>query len=455
MSFKMLHLSEKDFRATAEKIIKLAKPYQVSVLLSVGDSALTRYANNMIHQNVASITSFLRITIMEEKKTVSEDIAGAITEDSIERAISHGKASIKHAIANEDTLPLIGEQKYRKVNRLCRKTKEISPDDRAKIVEEVARKSKLNRLSAGGIVSNGTTTFGIANSEGLFAFHRSTEFTFSTTIQGDKTSGWAEGTGWSIDKVNVDTLIEDAIKYATVSKDLKELKPGKYTVVLTPDAVADLLLFSCIYGFNSRMHLEKQSFLTGKVGKKVFSDLLTIDDDFTHPLVLGMPFDYEGIPKKKVKLVEKGTLRGLVYDRLTAKKMKAEPTGHGLPQPNLWGAFPSCIVVHPGDASMEEMICSVKDGLFVVHFHYTNVSEMTKLTITGMTRDGIFAIKDGEIAYPMKNMRFTQSVLEAFQNIAMIGKEQKLVSTFFGGAFVTPGMVIENFNFTSATEFAG
>jgi len=210
-----------------------------------------------------------------------------------------------------------------------------------------------------------------------------------------------------------------------------------------------------IYGFNARMHLEGQSLLTGKLGQKVFDDKLTIVDDAYNENLSGIPFDFEGVPRRKVELVKNGILTNLVADRWTAQKMNIEPTGHGLPQPNRWGAIPLNVVIEPGETSLKDMVKSVKNGLLVTHFHYTNVSELTKLTITGMTRDGLFAIENGEIAYPVKNLRFTQSTLDTFNNIIAIGKKQKLVSGFFFGGAYTPAMLVEKFNFSSATEFGG
>ncbi len=443
------------FASLAEMVFELAGDYDAEVLYTASGEALTRFANNTIHQNLSRDTVGLTIRLQRGERTGAISLSFPPDEASLTRAVDEAKRITDLSAPNAQLLPMLSEASYRSVEGFCPKTAALSPGDRAAVVASAVDACEKEGLAAAGIVENGANAIGIANSKGLFAFWAGTNFAFSLTVEGADGTGWSEALGWSVDDVSVDDTVAEAIEIALRNQNPRDVEPGRYTVVLPPAAVGELLAFVAIHGFNARAHLERRSFLAGKLGKKVFSDRLTIVDDAYDPRWRGLPFDFEGVPRKRVELVREGVLVGLVYDRWTAEKMGEEPTGHGLQQPNQWGAIPLNLIVHPGDATVEEMIKETKRGLLVTHFHYTNVSELARLTLTGMTRDGLFMIEDGEIAYPVKNLRFTQSVEEAFNNIVAVGKEQKRVSGFFFGGAIAPAMMIEGFEFSSKTEFGG
>ena len=444
-----------DLKKISQKVFTLVGEYDAEIFVSTQSESLTRFANNIIHQNIARENGSISIRLQKGKKTASVSLGLFNDDETIALAVENAKEIVEHSAENPDLLPMLGAQNYEETDGFCDETASISPTDRANTVEKVVSRCEEEKFSSAGIVENSAFTVGIANTKGLFAFWQGTNFDFDLTVEGRDGTGWAGSKSWSHKNVDVDEDIAEAMDIARRNENPRDIEPGEYTVVLPPAAASELFLFLSIHGFNARAHLENRSFLTGKLGQKVFSDKITIVDDAYNPEEPGMPFDFEGFPKKRVELVKNGVLTGLVYDRLSAEKMNAEPTGHGLNQPNQWGAFAFNLAISPGDASMDDMIKSVKKGLFVTHFHYTNVSELTKLTLTGMTRDGLFVIENGEIAYPVKNLRFTQSVAEALNNVVAVGKERKLVSGFFFGGVRTPGLLIEKFNFSSATEFAG
>ncbi len=441
------------FRRISQKIFELAGDYDAEVLFNSQSSALTRFANNTIHQNVAVDDGGVNIRLKKGKRTGSMSVGLFLDDDALKKAVSTAKKIVDNSPEDNELMDMVGKQEYRQTHGFDEKTAGIDPDERAKIVSDAIKASENDDFDAAGIVENSATNLGIANSKGLWAWWNGTKFKFSLTPEGASGTGWAQSQGWSIDIIDPATDIVKAIDIAKLNRNPRDIEPGAYTVVLTPAAVGDILMFMAIYGFNARMHLEGRSFLTGKLGQKIFSDKLTIVDDAYDKNWAGIPFDFDGLPRQRVELVKTGVLQNLVYDRWTAKKMSAECTGHGLQQPNQWGAIPLNIVLAPGDTSMDEMIKSVKRGLLITHFHYTNVAELTKLTLTGMTRDGLFMIENGEIVYPVKNLRFTQSTIDALSKIAAVGNKQKLVSGFFFGGALTPGMIIEDFNFSSGTGF--
>jgi len=231
---------------------------------------------------------------------------------------------------------------------------------------------------------------------------------------------------------------------ALAGRDPKALPPGKYTVILEPAAM-DLVSFM-LSGFNALAVDEGRSFLTGKVGEKIVGDNITMASDPYHPLHQGRPYDGDGVPTEQVTLVENGTAKNLVYDRLTAKKHGVEPTGHGGGGRNAYGAYPSYMVMEGGNATLEDMIASTDKGILVTRFWYMRMVDPMKVIVTGMTRDGTFWIENGKIAYGIKNFRFNESVLEMLGNVDMMSEP-----VLSGGA-VVPAIKVRDFNFTSGTD---
>jgi predicted Zn-dependent protease len=200
---------------------------------------------------------------------------------------------------------------------------------------------------------------------------------------------------------------------------------------------------------------EGRSFMVGKIGEQIVDPRVSIWDDASDPRGLPLPFDFEGVPKQRVDLIENGVARGVVYDSYRAGKEEGKTsTGHALPAPNSFGPFPLNTFFGAGDATLEEMIASTERGLYITRFHYTRPVEPTKVVVTGMTRDGTFLIEDGKIACPVRNLRFTQSYLDALNHVDMIGKDHRLLSGMGGlGGTVQPALKLGSFAFTGVTEF--
>jgi len=201
-------------------------------------------------------------------------------------------------------------------------------------------------------------------------------------------------------------------------------------------------------GLGALAYQEGRSFLCGKLGQKVLDEKITIVDDGLDPTGLPTPFDGEGTPKRRVVLFERGVARNVVYDVRTAAKEGRTSTGHGSPAPNPSGPMPGNMLMEPGGSSVEEMIRSTKRGLLVTRFHYTNVAERSKATITGMTRDGTFLVENGAVAGPVRNLRFTESCLRALSAVEFVGRERRRI-----GTTVVPALKLRSFRFTGATEF--
>jgi PmbA protein len=293
----------------------------------------------------------------------------------------------------------------------------------------------------------------LGNSQGLFAFHQDTKAIFSATVEVEGVSGWAEDVKRDVTQIEADYVIQTAIKKALDARKPVAIKPGEYPVVLESAAVTDFLMFMVYEGFGGLNFLEGRSFMSGKLGQKVMGDNVTIVDDAYSPANPGMSFDFEGTPRQKLVLIDKGLANAVTHDRLTAVKAGASSTGHSLPQPNSTGPLPLNVMLEPGDSSLEEMINSTGMGILVTHFHYTNVQDPVKLMLTGMTRDGTFLIENGKVTKPLRNLRFTDSAVQVFNRIEMISQDRRTAQGFFAGAFVVPALKISGFNFSSVSEF--
>ena len=433
-----------------DKVLKLAKG-KAEVVVHSRDGALTRFAKNCIIQNVASKTDSISVRVHIGNR-IGSSSTNKTDDASLKAAVERATQAAGAASPTKGLPPMLGPQKYGKTANYCAATAKLGPEDRAEAVRYITEKCKRAKVECSGVFSNASVAYAMANSKGLFAYDASSDAEFGATVLTATSEG---GTGRSHrDHRIIDTrkLSDIAFDKAISGQKPKDIPAGEYTVILEPAAITNLISFlRC--GFSGRMFHEGTSFLTGRLGKKLFGSNITITDDADNPEIGGMPFDMEGTPRRDTVLVENGVVKTLLYDRRTAREHKKQPTGHALPQPSSIGAIPFNAAVSGGDSSLEEMIASTKKGLLVTNFHYNNIAERREVVLTGMTRDGLFLIENGRIKHPVKNMRYTQSVIEAFNNVEAISKERLLAKAFFGGSFVVPAMKINGFNFSSETKF--
>lgn len=438
-------------RKITDKIIRAFGSGQVEVIMDNSSSSLTRYADNIITQNVSENNLLNVIVRVLKNGKVARVMLNQVDDASLKRSAQNCRYFVK---AQGTELGLLGKQKYPPVNAYNEPTANITPTERASGIKEAVMQARHNSLNISGIFSNDASSLTIANSKGLFAHYASTSAEFTCTALTPDSSGKATRISKDYSRIKPAQTAGIAIDKAIKSKNPVEMKAGIYTVILEPSAAVELLFFLAFRGFGALAYQEGRSFLSGKLGKKIMGKNVSIIEDAYHPDIAGMPFDFEGMPRKKVVLVDKGVACNVVHDRLTAKKAKCSSTGHALPQPNAYGPLPTNLVLLPGNSSMQEMINSTEKGILISEFHYTNILDPMKMTITGMTRNGTFLIENGVITRGIKNMRFTDSVLNILSNVELISRETELRSGFFGGSgFVTPALKIKNFNFSSETKF--
>jgi len=446
-------MAEGELRRIVETVLRLAKSIGVAeteVHVDETISALTRFANNGIHQNVAEHTLNVSVRTQVEQRT-ARATTNRTDEDSLRAAIEASLSLAHSQPKNPNLLPLPGKQRYRGVSRFVKQTAALTPEDRAHAVKRACDLAVKKGQTAAGIFSSAQTQTAMGNSRGLFAAYRDTHAVFSITMQEGKAASWAKENAANVSDIDPQRLAERASDKAHRATDAQELAPGRYTVILEPAAVLDLVGF-LFYDFAATALRDKRSCFNERMGKQVLGKNISIVDDVYHPLQLGAPFDGEGMPREEVLLVDRGVPKNLVYSRDSAKAGKQKATGHGFMLPNEYGEAPMNLVFSGGKASLEEMIGSTERGLLVTRLWYIREVDPYEKIMTGMTRDGLFLVEKGRVGGAVRNFRFNQSILEMLRNVEMMGPAVRATGE---EAFemVVPAMKVRDFHFSEVTKF--
>jgi PmbA protein len=439
-----------DFEAIAERVMKLSDADETEVDIDATTDALTRFANNTIHQNVAEKEAGISVRVVVDGRT-ARATTNKTDEESLRRAVRAAMSLARNQPKSPDLLPMLRKQKYQKVSRYFPATANTTPQDRAKAVAKVCRTADKNKQTAAGIFVSGSVQSAMANSRGLFARYEQTRSEFSVTILEKDSSGWAKSNSPDVRTIDPEALAETASRKAADSRAPREIPAGRYTTILEPPAVLDLVGF-LFYDFAGTAVLDKRSCFTGRMGKRLFGENITLWDDVYHPLQTGMPFDGEGFPRQKVLLVDRGVPENLVYARATAKKMKAQPTGHGFSLPNEYGEAPMNLVLAGGDKPVDEMVRTTERGILVTRLWYIREVDPYEKILTGMTRDGTFLIENGRIVGGLRNFRFNQSIIEMLANVLMLGPAVRAAGEE-SFEMVVPPMKVRDFHFSEVTKF--
>ncbi|MDP3024876.1 MAG: TldD/PmbA family protein [candidate division Zixibacteria bacterium] len=436
-------LSKEKALEILEKGLKYSDADQIELLLLEEDFYLTRFAENVIHQNMGRADHTVMARAVLGKK-LGVAVTNKIDEDGIKKVVKDATEIAKNQKDDPDFVSLPQSNTATQVKGFYSDTHNFSPDDRAKNVKVAVDKSKKNDLISAGAFQTETDVTAVVNSSGIRQYFQETKTNFSLTVSKDEQSGWAQGFSREVKDINTDKLSQIAVEKALLSVNQVELPPGEYTVILEEAAVASFLLFLAFLGFGGKTFSEGRSFM--KIGEKITGDNITIIEDPYDPVMNGMPFDYEGVTKKKVVLIENGVGKGVVYNSYYANKNKTESTGHALQPNNIFGPYPKNMIISPGNSTLDEMIASTDKGILITHFWYINYMNPMKTQVTGTTRDGTFLIENGKIKSAVKNMRIGQSILEAFSNVELMTKERKLCPQY-GVLMYVPAMKINKFNF--------
>lgn len=445
-------IEKKEARKITDAILIRCKGNPAEITLMSNDAALTRFANNIIHQNVAERDAevTLRYFIGKQIGTASSnrmDVAGL--DELVERAKTNASTS-----PEDPNYPGLPEpEPYQRVAAWDQNTAEFSPEKRARAVGAVCQMAIEKGLNASGAFSTGSGELVVANTQGVFTYQSQTNADFQTVVMSHDSSGRAQESAWKVDDLAVEALGKEAIETAQMGHDPVKIEPGEYTVILEHYVTEDLISSLNFYGMGAQALQEGRSWMNDRLGQQLMSPLVSIWDDGLDVLGSPLPFDFEGVPKQRVDIVKKGVVMGPVFDRYTGAKMGKPSTGHA-PPINFRGFGPIAmnLFMAPGKISVEDMISSTKKGLYINRFWYTRLVHPRECVMTGMTRDGVFMIEDGEVAYPVKNLRYTMPYVQVLANVEGVGKASHLLVSDDGGFSVrVPALKVTGFTFTGST----
>jgi PmbA protein len=423
---------------------------EAEALVMAEDSALTRFANSQIHQNVAETNLSVNLRVVIGKR-VGVASSGRTDAEGLRRLAERATAIARVVAELEDWGGLPGPTAVHDVPAgYSATTAEASPEFRAEAARAVIGAADQAGVVAYGSFATSLESLAVANSKGARAAGTRTTSQLITVSMGPGGgSGYAEAAAVDASTIDAAAIGREAAGKARATGDAVSIEPGDYPVVLEEYAVVDLLDMLGYLGFSALAVQEGRSF--AEPGRRIGSDLVTIVDDGYDPAGLPLWFDFEGVAKQRVTLVERGICRDVVYDAQTAARAGVASTGHGLPAPNAYGPFPLNMVMAAGDDSREALIGGLDRGLLVTRFHYTNPVHPKLAIVTGMTRDGTFLVEGGRVVGPVRNLRFTQSYLSGLAGTVAVSRDRRTLKGFLGGV-VVPAVRIDGWTFTGATE---
>ena len=436
-----------DAKAIIAKALALAKAEHTEVTLTGENNASTRFSNNAITQNIAK--SNVALTVLsafgqKKGKAATNDFS----EEGITSCVQRAEEIARASEPDTEYIPPVPQPAFKEVQAHFSATEAATPEERAEAIREACGLCEKPGMSLAGSFATEAGFAAVGNSRGLFGFWPYSDARYISTVLTGDSSGWAESVSNDVTQVNPLTATGVAKQKAEAARNPVEVKPGKYTVILEPAAAAEMILFM-LFSMDAKAAHEGRNGFAGRENTPVASPLITLRNQPDHPCCPGAPFvigNWEwvlpvtsGMPVPDVTWIEKGVLKSLMYSRFWAEK-----TGHA------YTGMPSNLVLLGGDASLEELIASVDEGLLVTRFWYIRYVDPMTMLFTGMTRDGLFKIEKGKVMHGVKNMRFNESPLAMLKNTVKVGKA---VRTGIGLPNLTPPLLVKDFTFTSGTSF--
>lgn len=439
--------------AVLRRALELSVADKTEVRISGENFNLTRFANSTIHQNLNRDIAELQVRVIHGNR-LGVASTYSLDEEGIKAVLA--KAMQLAAVGEEsgEELDLPPKTTYAPCDNYYAATANYTAGERAEDVAKIVAHCDPLGYKAFGSHITTTEELAVMNSNGLEAYNVSTYAYLRTVVEGPSAYGYADMLSRNVEEIDADAIGKEAVERCKMAQNPVPLATGEYDVVFLPYAVADIVRFPAYIGFVGQPYEEKRSFMAKYMGKKIMGDNISIWDDAADLNTLNMPFDLEGVAKKRVNIIENGVAKGVVYNYSTAKRYGKEPTGHVASRRGMTFENPASMIMANGDSSVEEMIKATKKGLLVTRFHYTHCPEPGNVVMTGTTRDGLFLIEDGEIKHSVMNMRLTDSVLEMLSRVDMISKDRKLQRDWWS-TFTSylPAIRVKNVKWTGATLF--
>jgi predicted Zn-dependent protease len=414
------------------------------------DLALTRFAGSRIHQNLAERDATLRVRIRRDART-GVAITNHLDPAGIAEVVARAAAIAAHAAPEPDPPPLAATGTTDSDLGWVDATAAAEPTERAEAARTVIAAGVSRGLTVSGAYSIEAQRLTVANTTGLAASHRATQAKLVTVMLGPAgETGYAQAIGTDHRAIDPAAVGDEAADRTVRSTSPADLGPGEYPVVLGEYAVAEILEYLAFMAFSGLAIEEGRACV--ELGERAFGPNVTIWDDGADPAGIPSAIDFEGVPKRRVALVSDGVARETAHDTGTAHRAGVGLTGHGLPAPNTFGPLCWNLFMAPGLVNRASLLDGVERGLLITRFHYVNIVHPKRGILTGMTRDGTFLIEDGQVAGPVRNLRFTQSIPDAFSQISAVADDTRLVGAEYTGiACRVPSVRIDAWNFTGVT----
>ncbi|MEP7380783.1 MAG: TldD/PmbA family protein [Gemmatimonadota bacterium] len=451
-------LSREEAKALADRVLAMGRSDEMRVNINSGWSGNTRFAGNEITTSggITDTTVTVIATVGRRRASASSNV---LDEPGLRRTVDLAERLARLSPEDPELMPELGPQSYTSINAFIERTAALGPEARAAAVKDVlarvgAAGKGASDLFVAGFLEANAGAVAIATSKGLFAYHRSTDVNLGTTVRTpDATgSGWASAGARDWGLLDPAALGAVAAQKAVASKSPQAIEPGMYTVVLEPQAVADMLPL-LMGSFNARGADEGRGTFSQKgggtrVGEKIADERVTLFSDPADPDLLAQPFDSEGLPLARRVWIEKGILQQLSYTRYWAQKQGVMPTGGGGGGGGGFGGrAPGGLKMVGGNKTTEELIAGTERGILVTHFFYIRFLDQRSVLLTGLTRDGTFLIEKGKITRSLKNFRWNESPLFMLNKIDEVGRAERTAA-----GQVMPSLRVRDFNFTSLSD---
>jgi len=432
-------ISQDQALSLLEQVIQQSQAEGVFVSITGEESALSRFSENQIIQNLNRTQVKVTITSYYGRQSAS----GSTTEldpNSITETLNQSQTLAQVAPQDPEWVGLLPPQDYEsRFPAYDEATANFSPLQRGEIIQQVSETSQQHGVNASGTLSSQVRLQAVGNSEGLRACETGTSANFSLTARVDTGSSWHQRSGHSMESLPINDMTENVIQRAIASQNPREIQPGRYPVIFDAAAFADLLPW-VVWNLDARAADEGRSFMASpeggnRLGEELFSPMVEVWRDASHPLLQLGTFFGDGLPNTRLPLIRQGKVENLGYSRYWAQQKETSPTGPFYP-----------IVMSGSQKSLANLIAETERGIFVSRAWYVRYVNPRTLEVTGMTRDGTFWIENGELAYPIKNLRFNQNLPEMLNQIDRLSQVQR-----FGGT-VVPGVRVKEFNFSSITD---
>lgn len=466
---KASQLGSEELQSIAESIVGFAANQagvaDAEARVSMTVNSFCRFADVGPTQNAsrARVQLDLRLRLQDGSDLREATVRGeAVDVDSVTAFVDRAKELAAVSPVLSDPVPFGGPvqaDRTKLAGRPDAATIDHQGVQKAPVVDAAVKICEEHGVMPAGLFDTTGTAHVISNSAGRSLRFEGSRAGFSLTAS-EVEDGVIGGAGWNesirnrVDELDPEAIARTACQKAAPGVKRGKATPGEYTVVLEPSAVSSLLLFASYVGFGAKDVAEQSSFLCDRIGQPLFRDDLCIRDRWNHPLYQVCGFDGEGTPTRALALLEKGAFTGPVTNRLYAHKLEGDAersSGHCIAGAS--GPRPQALSIDAGTETREELIAGVENGLLVTQFHYTNLIDPRDMILTGMTRNGLFRIENGEVTEPLTNLRFTQGLIEALRQVTGIGNDLDVAGALFDGEVVVPSLRIDGFRFTSATDF--